>query len=67
MQVKLEGTPDGEDAALRYPEIAEPRLYRKRASFTQVFLLTHPGRAGLYRPDEYGVGDKPLEVGRSAR
>jgi hypothetical protein len=61
-----EGAPDGEDSALRHPEISEPRLYGKRANFTQI-LAINPGRAGLYRPDTHGVDDEPLAVGHSTR
>ncbi len=57
-----EGAPDGEDAALRDPEITEPLLYGKRADLTQV-LVAHPGCARTYRPDTHGVGDEPLAVG----
>src|SRR5215211_109773 len=60
-----EGAPDGEDAALRYPEITEPCLRGKRPKASQI-SIRHPGRAGPYRPDARGVDHEPLVVGHPA-
>src|SRR5215203_1981282 len=57
--------PYDEHAALRYPEITEPRLYGKSTNTAWV-LITHPGRAGLYHPDVLGFEVKPLSVGHMA-